>query len=313
MSEPLRVAILTPDPGGSLGGTRWPPVLARLTAPLAAAGIKVDSRPWTLAGDLTEFDLVLPLLAWGYHREGDWPGQVARWRDAGVRLQNPAAVLLWNADKSYLGRFAAAGAPVVPTLFVERLDEAALEAAAARFGTGALIAKPRVSASAFQTIRWSAGTTLAGGPDRAAIVQPFLPDIEAGGELSLIYLGGTFSHAIRKRPQPGDFRVQPEFDGINTPHDPLPEEVAAAEAALRAAGEDLLYARVDLVRDLAGAPVLMEIELVEPDLYLEHAPGSEARFAAAVRRAASEDRPAPPISLSSPSPGGNRHSPSPLP
>jgi len=286
VSSPLRVAILTPDPGGTPGGTRWPPVLARLAAPLEAAGMIVESRGWTVAGDLTGFDLVLPLLAWGYHREGDWPGQVARWRDAGVRLRNPASVLLWNADKSYLARFAEAGAPVVPTLFVERLDEAALAAAAARFGTEKLIAKPRVSASAFQTIRCSPGTPIAGGPDRAAILQPFLPDIEAGGELSLIYLGGTFSHAIRKRPQPGDFRVQPEYDGINTPHDPLPEEFAAAEAALRAAGEDLLYARVDLVRDLAGAPVLMEIELVEPDLYLEHHPAAPAAFARAVEAAA---------------------------
>ena len=136
----------------------------------------VENRGWTVAGDLTGFDLVLPLLAWGYHREGDWAGQVARWRDEGVRLRNPPSVLLWNADKSYLARFAEAGAPVVPTLFVDRLDETALREAAARFGTERLIAKPRVSASAFQTIRWSPGTPLAGGPDRAAIVQPFLPE-----------------------------------------------------------------------------------------------------------------------------------------
>jgi glutathione synthase/RimK-type ligase-like ATP-grasp enzyme len=246
----------------------------------------VESRGWTTAGDLTGFDLVLPLLAWGYHREGDWPGQVAGWQSEGVRLANPPAVLRWNADKAYLAEFAAAGAPVVPTRFVERLDEAALHAAAASFGTEALIAKPRISASAFQTIRWSPGTALAGGPDRAAILQPFLPDIEIGGELSLIYLGGAFSHAIRKRPQPGDFRVQPEYDGIITPHDPLPDEVGAAEAALRAADADLLYARVDLVRGLDGAPALMEIELVEPDLYLEHHPGAPGAFARAVAAAA---------------------------
>ena len=131
------------------------------------------------------------------------------------------------------------------------------------------------------------------GPDRAAIVQPFLPDIEIGGELSLIYLGGAFSHAIRKRPQPGDFRVQPEFDGIITPHDPLPEEFAAAEAALRAAGAELLYARVDLVRDLAGAPALMEIELVEPDLYLEHDADAPAAFARAVEAAIQGRLPSP--------------------
>jgi glutathione synthase/RimK-type ligase-like ATP-grasp enzyme len=284
--RPLTIAILTPDPGGTLGGTRWPPVLARLAAPLEAAGMQVESRGWTIAGDLTGFDLVLPLLAWGYHREGDWVGQVARWQTEGVRLRSPPEVLRWNADKSYLARFAEAGAPVVPTLFVERLDQAALQAAAARFGTEELIAKPRVSASAFQTIRCRPGKPLAGGPDRAAILQPYLPNIEAGGELSLIYLGGAFSHALRKRPRPGDFRVQPEFDSIITRHDPLPDEVEAAEAALRAADADLLYARVDLIRMPDGVPVLMEIELVEPDLYLEHHPDAPAAFARAVEAAA---------------------------
>jgi hypothetical protein len=121
--------------------------------------------------------------------------------------------------------------------------------------------------------------------DRAALP----PDIEAGGELSLIYLGGAFSHAIRKRPQPGDFRVQPEYDGIITPHHPRPDEFAAAEAALRAAGADLLYARVDLVRMPDGAPVLMEIELVEPDLYLEHHSAAAATFARVVAVAANRD------------------------
>ena len=290
---PLQILILTPDPRGILGGTRWPPVLARLAAPLEAAGMRVESRGWTVAGDLTGFDLVLPLLAWGYHREGDWPGQVARWQAEGVRLQNPPEVLRWNADKSYLARFAEAGTPVVPTLFVERLDQAALEAAAAHFGTEQLIAKPRVSASAFQTIRCAPGMLLAGGPDRAAILQPYLPDIEAGGELSLIYLGGTFSHALRKRPRPGDFRVQPEFDSIITRHDPLPDEFAAAEAALRAADADLLYARIDLVRMPDGAPALMEIELVEPDLYLEHHPDAPTAFARAVAAAARQILPSP--------------------
>ncbi len=129
---------------------------------------------------------------------------------------------------------------------VDRLTEAALHDAAAAFGTDRLIAKPQVSASAWQTIRWSPGTPLDGGPTGPAMIQPFLPAIETEGEISLIYLGGAFSHAIRKRPQPGDFRVQPEYDGIITPHEPAPDELAAAEAILAAVDEALLYARVDL-------------------------------------------------------------------
>jgi glutathione synthase/RimK-type ligase-like ATP-grasp enzyme len=286
VSEPSSIAILTPDPDGALGGTRWPSLLARLAAPLEAAGLRVDSPAWTRAGDLTRFDLVLPLLAWGYHREGDWQGQVTRWQAEGVRLRNPPDVLRWNADKSYLPRLAEAGAAIVPTLFVEHLDEAVMRAAARRFGTDRLIVKPRVSAGAFQTIRWSPGSALADGPDRAAMIQPYLPDIEQGGEPSLIYLGGVFSHAVSKRPRPGDFRVQPEYDSAIAAYEPLPDELAAAEAAVKAAGAALLYARVDLVRDLDGTPVLMELELVEPDLYLEYHAAAPGRFARAVKAAA---------------------------
>ena len=98
----------------------------------------VTAVDWTTEEDLTGFDLVLALLAWGYHRDGHAPGhwhrQVARWRAAGVRLQNPPEVLGWNADKLYLGAFAEKGAPVVPTIFVDEVTEAAMQDAAARFG-----------------------------------------------------------------------------------------------------------------------------------------------------------------------------------
>ena len=158
--------------------------------------------------------------------------------------------------------------------------------AAARFGTDRLVAKPRISASAFRTIRWSPGTPLDGAPTDAAMVQPFMANVLDSGEPSLLYFSGRFSHAVSKVPQRGDFRVQPEFDGILTPYEPAPDELAAAEAALAAAGEPLLYARVDLVRDAGGRPVLMELEAVEPDLFLQYHPAAPTRFAEAVRRAA---------------------------
>lgn len=281
-----RIAILVPAADGVHGGSRWPEVLARMVGPLEAAGLRVEAKDWTKAGDLTGFDLVLALLAWGYHRDGDWAGQVARWQAAGVRLQNPPAVLRWNADKAYLGAFAAKGAPVVPTIFVVKITEAAMHEAVAQFGTDRLIAKPRVSAGAFRTIRWSPGTPLEGAPTDGAMIQPFMANVLESGEPSLLYFDGRFSHAVRKVPQPGDFRVQPEFDGILTPYAPRPDELAAAEAALAAAGERLLYARVDLVRDADGRPVLMELEAVEPDLFLEYEPGAPTRFADAVARAA---------------------------
>ncbi|TFI57391.1 transporter [Sphingomonas parva] len=278
-----RIAILTPDPGDLHFESRWADVVEANAAPLRAAGASVEQRVWTDAGDLAGFDLVLPLLAWGYPRAHDlWVETVRGWEAAGVRLQNPASVLIWNSDKTYLGRLAEKGVPVVPTLYAERLDRALLESAAARFGADRLVAKPQVSAGAWQTIRWSPGDPLDGGPQGPAMVQPYLAEIETAGEVSLLFFGGRFSHAIAKRPQPGDFRVQPEYDGVITRHLPRDDEMAAAASVLGAIDERLLYARIDLVRG-AGGPLLIEIELIEPDLYLGYDPAGGAPFAAAVR------------------------------
>jgi glutathione synthase/RimK-type ligase-like ATP-grasp enzyme len=277
-----RVAILTPDPASDGFRTRWRDVLARNAAPLREAGLDVEARDWANASDLGRFDLVLPLLVWGYpFAPEQWAEAVDRWDGQGVRLRNPTSVLRWNSDKAYLAGLAKRGAPVVPTRFAERLTPDLLEEAARAFGTDRLVAKPRISSTAWRTIRWSPGGSLDGGPEEAAMVQPFLPEIERSGEVSMIFFGGAFSHAIAKRPQPGDFRVQPEFDGIIASHRPADDEHEAAARILAAVEEPLLYARVDLVRGLDGAPQLIELELIEPDLYLGYEEDAGRRFAAA--------------------------------
>ena len=277
------IAILTPDPADEGFRTRWAQVLERNAEPLRRAGLGVEGVSWTEEADWSRFDLVLPLLVWGYPRAHDrWVEWVTELEGRGVRLRNPPSVLRWNADKIYLGTLAERSAPVVPTLYFDRLSETHMNEAAERFGTDRLVAKPQVSSTAWQTIRWSPGRTLEGGPEGAAMVQPYLPEIERSGETSLIYFGGRFSHAIRKVPQPGDFRVQPEYDGIITRYDPDEAELGAASRVLAAVEEQLLYARVDLVRGLGGAPELIELELIEPDLYLGYDPGEGRLFAEAV-------------------------------
>lgn len=278
-----RVCILTPDPASDGFRTRWPDVLERNSAPLRESGLEVEARDWANSDDLAGFDLVMPLLVWGYpFAPRQWVEAVDRWEAQGVRLWNPAPVLRWNMDKIYLERLAERGAPVVPTRHCTQLSEAVLDEAARAFGTDRLVAKPRISSTAWQTIRWSPGKTLAGGPEGAAMVQPYLPEIERSGEVSMIYFGGAFSHAIAKRPQPGDFRVQPEYDGIIAACRPEPDEQEAAERILAAVDEPLLYARVDLVRGLDGSPQLIELELIEPDLYLSYEEDAGKRFARAV-------------------------------
>jgi glutathione synthase/RimK-type ligase-like ATP-grasp enzyme len=287
MKASTRVAILTPDPADRDFHSRWRSVFERTAAPFRAHGLTVETRSWAEAGNLSEFDLILPLLVWGYHRAGPaWHEATTVWENEGLNVRNVPSVLRWNSNKLYLRRLADRGAPVVRTLFVDRIDDAILNTAVDSFESEQLIAKPQISASAWQTIRWSPGRSLEGGPTGSAMLQPFLPSIESEGEISLIYVDGVFSHAIRKRPQPGDFRVQPEYDGVITPHEPAADEIEASERILAEVDEKLLYARVDLVRDLDGAPRLMELELVEPDLYLEHDPDGGAGFVEAVASAA---------------------------
>jgi hypothetical protein len=281
------VLILTPDPGDDSFHGRWPQVHARLNAALGAAGISTASAAWTQASPqaLAEAALVLPLLVWGYHRDhARWLASIDAWEAAGARLATPPSVLRWNSDKRYLVTLIAAGAPVVPTVFVETFSAEAMEAAARKFGAARLVTKPPVSASAYRTVRWSPGEPLDGAPEGPAMIQPYLPAVETEGEASLVFIDGVFSHALRKVARPGDFRVQPDWGGSVHPWAPDEGALGAARRVLAAVTEPLLYARIDLVRGPGGDWLLMEAELIEPDLYLDADPRGGAGLAEAVGR-----------------------------
>ncbi len=283
------IAILTPTPGTGFVTELGMQVFEAMAAPLRATGLAVDGRSWTTAqtDDLRRFALVLPLTAWGYHHDLEgFRARLAAWDAAGVRLQNPASVLSWNADKLYLDALARRGAPIPPTVLVERLAAADLVAAAERFGTDELVATPRVSGSAHRTVWIRPGKALDGAPDGPAMIQPYLAAIAEEGELSLYYFDRRFSHAVRKLPRAGDFRVQVQFGGEIRACPPPPDALAAAERVLGAVEEPLLYARVDLVRGVDGGWLLIELELIEPDLNLAYEPGATDRFVRAVRGAA---------------------------
>ena len=285
-SMTLSAVILTPDPSDSLAGSRWPTLLGRLANVLGAQGVAVRAVPWTTRNlkALSEAPLVMPLLVWGYHRASvRWLEALTEWEEADVAIANPVPVLRWNSDKRYLIPLGEKGVPVTPTRFVEQLTVAEMHAASEAFGSTRLVAKPPISATAFQTIRWSPGQTLDGGPDGPAMIQPYLSSVEDEGEMSLIFIEGKFSHALRKVAVPGDFRVQPEFGGRLHPWDPDARAMEAARRVLDAV-EPLLYSRIDLVRASNDDWVLMEAELVEPDLYLDLDPTRGAMFADAVAR-----------------------------
>ena len=147
-----------------------------------------------------------------------------------------------------------------------------------------VVLKPRRSGGAYRTHRLMADDPLDFEAIEApAMIQPYFPGVGAEGEVSLIFFEGRFSHAIRKVAAKGDFRVQPDWGGEVTRAEPDDAEMAAAQAALAAIEEGpLLYARVDMVRDQENRPVIMELELLEPDLYLGYEAGAQARFVEAV-------------------------------
>ena len=281
----MRLCILIPDAADLVRYDDWRDQAAQIEPLLNARGVTVTYQPWSDAHHLPDADMTMPLMAWGYHRNTPhWYAQLDRW--ASLAFANPVAVLRWNTDKRYLLDCAAKGVPVVPTRFHETMSAADLDAARAAFGTGAVVVKPPISAGSDDTWLLKAGEALpAAALGRAMLVQPMMPDILTHGELSLFYLGGTLAHAIVKRPTGGDFRVQPQFGGQSEAIFAPEAATSVAEQALASVPGDLLYARVDLVGDGRGGFDIMELELIEPWLYLKRAADGGAAFADAIAAA----------------------------
>jgi hypothetical protein len=262
---------------------------AETVGALARAGIKARWQVW----DDPAADWSAPTVlrsTWDYT---DRRAEFLSWIDSVPALFNPAPVVAWNSDKTYLADLHAAGIPIVPTQVV------------APGGTASIpqdveyVVKPAVGAGSRGAGRFAAGD-VAGGRDqvallhaaaRTALVQPYCTAVDGYGETSLLYFGGEFSHAVRK----GAMLPAGTVHALHAPHLYVEERMSArtaseAELAVGAKvvaflrerfGADLLYTRVDLLPGDAG-PLLVELELTEPSFFLGFAPGSADRFAAAV-------------------------------
>ena len=276
----MRLAFLVPAPDYP---EPWRWAFDPEAAPLQSRGATVDPVVWTEPRDLSDYDLVMPLVAWGYHlRYAEWLSFLDRIEHQGVPLANPASLLRWNSDKAYLAGLCEKGVPTVPTIEASGLHVEDLASAAERFGTSELVVKPPVSASATGTHRIRVGDEIpASERGRRMMIQPFLPTI-ADGEYSLILFDGVPSHTLIKRPKLGDFRTQEHLGGTVQACDTPRGAVELAQAALAAAPAPATYARVDMIRDPAGDLRIMELELIEPSLWLNVAPHGEESFARAV-------------------------------
>jgi glutathione synthase/RimK-type ligase-like ATP-grasp enzyme len=283
----VRLAFLVPDPGYP---EPWRWAFEAEASALERRGVRVDPVEWTSAADLTGYDLILPLVAWGYHlRYGEWLEFLSRAERDRLPIANPPALLRWNSHKAYLAELGAMGVPSVATIEVAALSDADLRRAAEEFGTSELVVKPPVSASATGTHRIRPGDEIPlSEQGQRMMIQPFLPTIATEGEYALILFDGELSHALLKRPREGDFRVQPHLGGTTEKTKAPAGAEELAMAALAAAPAQATYARVDIIRDNGGELAIMELELVEPALWLDVAPHGEEAFARSVIAAAEQ-------------------------
>ena len=281
----MRIAILVPDPDYP---EPWQWAYDVEADALRKHDVIVHAVPWTDPDDLSEYDLILPLVAWGYHHDyGPWLRLLNRFDAEQLPVVNPPSLLWWNSDKTYLTHLAAKGVPTVATIEVEKLDHADLAAAAERFGTPELVVKPPISASAAGTHRVRVGEAIpAAVLGRRMMIQPFVSTIATEGEYALMLFDGVYSHTVVKRPAAGDFRVQEHLGGVTLPSQPPPGAIELAQQALAAAPAPATYARVDIVPDDQGVLRIMELELIEPALFLEHAPDGGEAFSRAILAAA---------------------------
>ncbi|HSF41657.1 MAG TPA: hypothetical protein VLT87_17795 [Thermoanaerobaculia bacterium] len=259
-------------------------------AEISRRGARVEAAVWDDPHvDWSGFDRVVLRSCWDYHlRLPEFLGWLGGLERAGAPVWNPPAVVRGNADKGYLADLAAGGVPVVATMRVERGAAADLASILDERGWTDAVVKPAVSASAFLTRRVRREEAVEAQADfehllalSAALVQPFLPEVQSGGEWSLLFFAGEYSHAVLKRPRAGDFRVQTEHGGSTLAQRPSPALVAQARQVLEHIPGPWLYARVDGV-EVDGTFLLMELELIEPSLFLACDREAPARFATAV-------------------------------
>lgn len=262
------------------------PDLPLLTAAVTARGLDAQTAVWDDPDvDWGAYDLVVVRSCWDYVPRR---AEFLAWADAVPRLANPAAVLRWNTDKTYLRALDEAGVAVVPTAWsVRSVDD--LPAAEE------WVVKPTVSAGAADTARWSdpeqavAHSRRLLDSGRATMTQPYVDAVDTEGETGILLFGGTVSHAFRKGAlltRGDDPRSLPELKEDIGPREPSADQVAFARHAVHVAreltGHELLYARVDVVTGSDGRPRLMELELTEPSFFLPHTATGAATFADAL-------------------------------
>jgi hypothetical protein len=257
--------------------------------PLRLLNWETVEVPWNAPGvDWARFDAVVIRSTWDYHEHAERYLSVLGEIEAETQLFNPCSICAWNLDKRYLRDLESRGVPIVPTIWLDRLEVARIPELFSHLGQREIVAKPTVGANAHGAFVLRESDPAAWGPaltllrERACLAQPFVHSVVEEGEVSLFYFGGVYSHAVLKTPGRGDFRVQEEHGGSVCPVSAVAGFEEAGRRALDALPRPLLYARVDLVRLADGTAAVMELELIEPSLYFTMDERAPRRFASAL-------------------------------
>lgn len=258
----------------------------------APAGLELVELDWHAPLDaLRQYPLVLIGTVWDYQdHEAAFLAKLEALAAHGTIVCNPAELVRWNIDKSYLRELAAAGAPAIPTLWPDDPTGADIAAAFEHFQCDALVIKRRVGAGAEGQLKFTRDTLPVADWrfGHRAMIQPFLSAIVEEGEYSFVFVDGAFSHAIRKIAAPGEYRIQSLYGGQEESIDPSATDIAAAQSVVdavvdRVPGNTPLYARIDMIR-LDGTLAVMEAEMIEPYLYPIQGPELGDRLAQAILR-----------------------------
>ena len=260
---------------------------------LQARGVKVDNVSWrsrTVKWD--DFEMVIIRSPWDYQQAADDFITVLESIDASAAvLWNPLEVVRWNVRKTYLQELQDRGITIVPTQFVQSPTVSQMRGMFEVFASDQIVIKPVVGANANDTFWLRQDSSAAELQQiealysrRLALLQPFIPSVTEYGETSLVFFGGEYSHSVLKTPQTGDFRVQEEHGSRIQSIVPNPALIEFSQRVLAPIPQRTLYARVDLVELPNGQPAVMELELIEPSLYLSYDADSAARFADAIQR-----------------------------
>jgi len=259
---------------------------ALLLCALREGGATADALGWDdPAADFSQAKATILRATWNYPDRPDdfivWCERVA----AVSRLWNPLPAVKWNLHKRYLLELEQAGIPVVPTRHVSRGDPVALSDILGERGWSDVVIKPAISCASRKTIRANRSDLSRGEAhldalvaEGDALVQPYQPSVDGDGERSIIWIDGELTHAVRKSP-----RLSDGHESVTGALPIRPAEAELARRAVAAAPQPLLYARVDMAADEHGRPRIMELELIEPSLFLAQSPAGQARIAAPIR------------------------------